>query len=293
MANLHVRRLGYALGAAITGVDATERLDRETVAAIRQAWLEHVVLCFPGQDLSPEQFKDFCAQFGDLDQDNSGSLNRIPDQPGITMLTNKPVTINGQRAGGNAPSRWHSDNSYRSRPPTFTFLLAQELPDVGGNTMFANMYVAYETLSPAFQRAIDPLQAVQDIALWPTYRGKNTPAVQAILEANPPTARPLVQLHPETGRKALYIGQDRVRNFAGMTEEETTPIMDFLNRHATRYEFIYRHCWSVNDLVMWDNRCSLHYPVPDYDHTQVRRMLRCNVYSDSLVAATSEVGAKS
>jgi taurine dioxygenase len=139
--------------------------------------------------------------------------------------------------------------------------------------MFANMYLAYESLSSEFKRLIDPLEAVHHLSLGPSTH-RNTPEELAERQRlSPPASHPIVSTHPETGKKGLYVGS-RIRNFVGMTEEESEPILNYLNRHATRYEFIYVHRWSVNDVVMWDNRCALHIALRDYDTRQKRLLIR-------------------
>jgi taurine dioxygenase len=138
------------------------------------------------------------------------------------------------------------------------------------------MYMAYEALSPAFKRMIEGLSGVHDYTLGAGYARSSPEKRAEMSQRNPPVVHPVVRVHPETGRKALCIGA-RVRSFAGMTEEEAKPLLRFLNSYATSYEFLYRHCWAVNDLVMWDNRCSMHFAVQDYDGAQLRHMLRSSL----------------
>ena len=142
--------------------------------------------------------------------------------------------------------------------------------------MFASMYVAYDTLSPKLKSLVDPLIGVHDISLGRAYHRIQPDAQAEMMRLNPPIAHPIVQIHPETGRKALYVGS-RIRNFVGMTEEESQPLIRYLNEHATRYEFIYRHRWTLHDLLIWDNRCALHYAVGDFDRGQLRQMQRCSL----------------
>jgi taurine dioxygenase len=289
---LKIRRLGYALGAEITGVDLTRALDEDTVSAIRKAWLDHVVLCFPGQDLGPETLCAFGERFGELDDRRATPHLRHPDCPPVYVLVNNPVKIKDRVFRGMVSNNWHTDNSYTVRAASATFLNAKELPEVGGDTMFANTYMAYDALSPALQGLLEPLEGVHDVSMGGTFQGDSAEVQAERRRRNPLVAHPVVRIHPETGRKALYVGS-RVRNFAGLSEEETKPILNFLNQHATRYEFIYRHRWAVNDLLMWDNRCSMHYAVPDYDRGQMRRLIRCNLlppksgrlYDDAALAA--------
>ena len=293
MSTLKVRRCAYALGAEITGVDASKPLDDAAVAAIREAWLEHIVVYLPGQDLRPAQFRQFCASFGELDVDNIRPLPRLSNLPDVVVRANQHATVNGEEKAKSPPAdKWHSDFSHMLAPSTITFMLGKELPSVGGDTMFANMYRAYETLSPAFQKMIDPLWAVHDVQRGGRY-GPGTPEEQAKIKLlNPPVLHPFVRVHPETGRKALFVAE-RIRNLVGMTAEETQPLVSFLMQHATRYEFVYRHRWTVNDLILWDNRCSLHYAVQDYA-AEMRMMLRCSLVAPvSGRLATEDAAAES
>ena len=280
MGSLRIRRLGYALGAEVTGVDLREEIDAEKMAEIRGAVLDHVVICLPGQDLDARALKAFSGRFGTLDDNRRIPQRRHPDDQTVVLLANKPVTIDGKTTGAagvaGIANMWHSDLNFTARPSTLTFLVAKVLPDIGGNTMFASMYAAYAGLSAAFKTLVATLRGVHDPTLTGTYL-RADPEVQAqIKRANPEIVHPIVRVHPETGREALFIGE-RLRRFVGMTAEESRPIFQFLNRHATRYEYTYRHVWKLNDLVVWDNRASMHYAVPDFDRSQLRQMLRCSL----------------
>jgi taurine dioxygenase len=299
MGKLKVQRLGYALGAEVVGVDGTRVLDSETIATIRQAWLDHIVVCLRGQALDPEQFRNLCGQLGELDVEhsvNSGSTsatNCVPGLAEVRIRANQSVVVDGMTIGKSSPAdRWHSDYSWKESPTTMTCLLAKDMPEVGGDTMFANQYMAYETLSPAFQQMIEPLRAVRDYALGAASYESSSPEQQArAKELHPPVEHPVVLLHPETGRKALYVDAF-VRNFVGMTEEESKPIIEFLRGHATRYELVYRHRWSVNDLLMWDNRCALHFAVQDYDQSELRRTIRASLVGTRTGCLHVERGAE-
>ena len=272
MPSLQVERLGWALGARVTGVDLREHLDDETIRGIRNAWLEHIVLCFPEQNLEPEQHVAFCRRFGETDEGRPASkIVSHPDVPAITVLTNLPVAVNGKQITPQKADKWHSDLALYERTAMASFLCAKELPDVGGDTLFANMYVAYETLSPAFRRLVESLEGIQD-----QYHGSNPKSV-TVERRTSPVAQPMVQVHAETGRKALYLGGGYMRRFVGLTDEESAPLVDFLIRHATRHEFVYRHRWTPHDLLMWDNRCASHNALLNYDQRQIRRMQRCSV----------------
>jgi taurine dioxygenase len=275
MSALRLRRLGFALGVEITGLDLQGPVDDETIAEIRQAWLDHIVVCFPGQDLSPQEQMAFCGRFGQLD-DRQAPPFRRPDVPIISLIVNKPVQIEGKWIATQQADKWHSDRSFADRPASATFLLSKELPEVGGDTMFANLYLAYESLSPAFKRMIDPLEGVHDVTLSGNFPRESAEVQAERVRLHPPIVHPLVRTHPETGRKALFAG-GFLRKVAGMTEEESQPLTEFFGRHATSYEFVYRHRWKPNDLLMWDNRCALHVAVQDYDPSSLRRMQRCQL----------------
>ena len=274
MSNLRTRRLGYALGAEITGIDFSRPLPDDAVAEMRRAWLEHILLCIPGFDGPPAELAAFCGRFGEIDDNRANPKLRHPDDPLVSVIANKVVTSGARLAYGSNADAWHFDRSYTDHPASATFLLARQLPDAGGDTLFSNTYMAYETLSPAMQQLLDPLEAVYDFTFSDHY-GRLSPEERSEWRLiNPPTVHKLVRTHPETGRKALYLDARVVRNFVGMTEEESRPMLDMLMQHATRYEFVYRHRWTVGDLVMWDNRCAMHYAVPDFDPSQVRLMHR-------------------
>ena len=277
MATLKIRRLGYALGAEITGLDLSKPLDDETVHQLRNAWLDNILLCFPGQNLRPEEQVALCSRFGVLDEPKAaGNHAFFHDYPALHLIVNKPVTAEGATFRQSFSDEWHSDLSYTNRPKSATFLLALELPEVGGNTLFANTYRAYETLSPALRVVIDSLECVHDGSRSPDFQRRSSEEQAERRRRRPPVVHPLVRVHPETGRKSLFVGH-QVRQFAGMSEEESKPFLDFLNEHATRHEFVYRHQWTVHDLLMWDNRCSMHYAVWDYDQRHLRRLQRCSL----------------
>ena len=273
---MEIRRLGYALGAEVVGLDLRRPLPDATIAAVRAAWLEHLVLCFRDADIEPQEMVAFCGRFGELDDNRLAHFRRRPASPNLIMVASQVVDMDGKSYNAVRADKWHSDYSYTNRPATAAFLLAKQLPDVGGDTQFCNMYTAYDTLSPAMQALIAPLEAVHDVDMRASVGLEKPEAAAERRRLNPPIVHPVVRVHPETGRKTLYVGE-RIRHFVGMTEEETRPLLDFLNRHATRYEFVYRHRWSPHDLLMWDNRCLMHYAIRDFDLSQLRRMERCSL----------------
>jgi len=282
MSGPSVRRLGYALGAEVTGVDLTGPLGDSTVAQIREAIRDNLVLCFPNQHIDQTALMRLAEYFGKIEPASKENVD--PDVPLVTLLTNKPVNgkaWNKYQAGQN----WHSDHSYTTRPTLYSFLACKEIPPVGGDTMFANTYMAYDTLSRKMQHIIDDLEGVHTRALPVSYRAADALEKQLALEqrdavasaGRAPVAHPVARVHPETKRKTLYLGT-RVRRFVGMTEDESKGLIDFLNAHAVTYEFTYRHRWTVGDVLMWDNRSTMHIALSDYDlYRDARLMLRCSV----------------
>ncbi len=278
MNGIGIRKLGYALGAEITGVDLSRPVAPGKIAAIKRAWLEHIVLVFPDQDISPEQQIAFSRNFGPLDNNDATPRYRHPQHPEIFVVSTKPVDGRPSETR-NTGRNWHSDQSTALSPPMGSLLHARELPGIGGDTMFTNMYWAYEHLSPTLRAFLDTLWAVHDLSLVPDLAKRNPQHYAEMLRLSPPIEQPVVRTIPESGRKALFVSQ-RVRQFVGMTEEESQPLLHYLCEHATRPENCYRHVWQTNDLVMWDNRATLHIALADYDMSKPRHMFRTTVLGE-------------
>jgi taurine dioxygenase len=270
MESLKIRRLGYACGAEISGLDLRKRLDDKTLAEIQSAWLEHLVLCFPKQNLTPDEQAAFCGRFGELDDFQDSVQQRHPDNPTVLIFANKPLVVKDKAITQIQADFWHSDHAFSARQTRGGFLHAKVLPDVGGDTMFANQQMAYESLSAKMQSVVESLEGIQERSA-----GVNPKSVSHETRI-PPRAQRVVQVIPETGCKTLYLG-GFMRFFKGMTNEESKPLLEYLTEHATRHEFIYRHQWTVGDLLMWDNRALMHYGIRNYDLTQMRQMQRCAV----------------
>ena len=275
-----VRPLSHALGAAITGVDLSRPIDGPTRAEIQKAWLDHLVVVFPGQELPPDRQIAFGRLFGELDDHKAVPFYRHPEHDEIYLITNK--RIGGKESQTKDTGRmWHSDHSFTTHPTMATMLYCREIPPVGGTTMFANMYLAYDTLSPALRAVLDGLEAVHSLEHYtshnPYFNARDPQQIAKMHELSPPVAQPVVRTHPETGRKALYVSEGQTSHFVGMSEEESRGLLKFLFEHSVKPEFTYRHSWSVNDLLMWDNRCTMHLAVADYSHDQTRHMHRLTV----------------
>lgn len=269
LAALRVTRLAGALGARVEGLDLAQDLSAATMHALRLAFLEHLVLVFPGQGhLSPAQHVAFARRWGVLQTMPAGHL---PGQPELIEIASRGGHGSGGRPGGPPHEAaklartdiWHTDQSYEPEPVVGSLLLAREIPAAGGDTLFANQYAAFEALSPGMQRLLHGLRAVHSGEGYYRLMGLD-PALA------PLTPQPVAMTHPETGRTGLYVNRVWTRHFEDMSPEESRPLLEYLYVHAVEPCFTFRHRWAVGDLLMWDNRCTQHYAVFDYgDATRV------------------------
>lgn len=259
MSDLGIHPVSGALGAEITGVDLAKELDPSTVAALRRAWLDHLVLFFRDQPLTPPQFLAFARRFGDIvEYPFVKGLDDYPEIIPVVKLEHERINFGGV---------WHSDTAYLDVPPMASMLLAREVPPVGGDTLFANMYLAYETLSNGMKRLLSAMRALNSSAKADASRTREDRiAERGRLDARTlyEAAHPVVRVHPETGRKALYVNVAHTVRFDGMTEQESAPILEYLYRHQTRPELTCRFRWRPGSLAFWDNRCTQHNAVNDY-----------------------------
>jgi taurine dioxygenase len=271
---LQLRKLSNALGAEVRGVDLSQPLSERVFGEIHRAFLEYGVLLFRGQHLTPQQHIEFSRGFGELDTHDTLPRDRHPQHPEILMVTNRPNPDGTPSDSRYTGRKWHSDMSFTLCPALGSLLYSREIPEVGGDTMFSNMTLAYDTLSDTMKRVIADLHGIHTMGrLMPDASAERHKLDR---ELNPPIAQPLVRVHPETGRKALYVGE-KVELIAGMTREESRPLIEFLNRHATRPEFVYRHQWRQHDLLIWDNRCTMHIALADFDESRLRELHRTTV----------------
>jgi taurine dioxygenase len=278
-----IRPLSRACGAEVLNVDLKRPLEGADVQALHRALAENGILLFRDADITPEQHIAFSRHFGSLESHVVGEFN-LPGRPEIFVVSN--VKEEGKLKGAvYAGQYWHSDLSYMRKPSLGSLLLCHEMPDIGGDTMWANMYFAYDTLSDVMKRFLGEVKAVHDYShAYDTYFAhlKERPPLTAEQRAKtPPVEHPLVRTHPVTNRKALYVNPGFTTGIVGMPAEESRPILDFLFRHSTRPEFIYRHKWRVHDMVFWDNRCTMHYALSDYDFSVRRHMHRTTIAGDA------------
>jgi taurine dioxygenase len=274
---LKLRKLSYPLGAEVCDINVGKAMTEAEFGEIYRAFLDNGILLFRDQDINREQHIEFSRRFGELDRHDSLPRDRHPDYPEILRVTNRPNPDGSPSDSRYTGRQWHSDMSFTTVPSLGSLLRSWAVPDVGGDTLFANMYLAYETLSDGMKRLIANLHGIQLAGTRkindPT---SGVPRQQEQKRINPPVAQPVVRVHPETGRKALYLGE-KVKRFDGMTEDESKPLIEYLNRHATKPEFVYRHQWRRNDILVWDNRCTMHQALGDFDETQLRDMERTTV----------------
>jgi len=275
MSKLELVPLTSALGAEVRGIDITGPLDSGDISDIRDAWHRYHILLFRGLDLTPARHIDFSRQFGDLDTHDATPFDRLDDHPEILEVTNKPKGGKPSETR-NTGRNWHSDYAYTNRPSAGSMLYCAEKPDTGGDTMFCNMVRAYDQLSPTMKAVMEDLHSVFDFSLVGRQSSEKTVELAKI---NPPIAHPAVKVHPGSGLKALYVSE-RVSHFDGMRPEESRPLIRYLCEHATRHENVYRHRWQVGDLMLWDNRTTMHIALADFDSAQPRRMLRTTLLGE-------------
>jgi taurine dioxygenase len=278
--HLRVTPISGAAGAEIRGVDLARTLPNEVLAEIRGALLDHLVIFFRDQRLTDDELLAFARSWGDIHL--HPFMEGMPEHPEILEIVKRPT--DKKNFGG----AWHTDQMFSPRPAMGTMLYALEVPSAGGDTMFTNQYLAYETLSPAMRAMLDRLRTV---CIGDRSKRSGGPARQNVISTQMASMRgkdpgdeqtdsihPLVRTHPETGRKALYIG-GHVQAFEGMTDEESAPLIAFLMAHSTRPEFTCRFRWETGSLAFWDNRCTQHFAVNDYP-AETRIMHRVTVCGD-------------
>jgi taurine dioxygenase len=275
--SIEVRPLAGSMGAEILGVDLSTPLANQQLADIHQAFLDHLMIYFRGQTLSPQAQVGLARHFG--------KPAIYPFLKGLDGAPEVNALIKTEGDAKNFGGVWHSDTSYKDRPDLGTLLYAVEVPQAGGDTMFTNTYLAFEALSPAMQQMLDGLIGVfNSDKLYAGGRAAQINQLDAMGKAVIQTEtfeaeHPIVRTHPETGRKALYVSRAHTLRFKGMTEEESTPLINYLSDHAVRPEFQCRLRWQPGTLAIWDNRCTQHFALNDYPGKR-RHMHRVTIEGD-------------
>ncbi|MFN0042092.1 MAG: TauD/TfdA dioxygenase family protein [Alphaproteobacteria bacterium] len=277
-----VHPIAGAIGAEISGIDLSRPMDEETFAEVRRAFHQHLVIFFRDQVLTPDQHKAFGRHFGELDIDRF-VLPGLPEHPEIIVVKK----TEGERyAFGNV---WHADVTFYEKPVLGSALYALEVPPYGGDTLFGNMYLAYETLSDGLKRSLANLRAVHSAvgaydlgAIKDRFGPERSIQIRRDREdeARREMTHPLVRTHPETGRKSLFVDRAYTKRLDGMTAEESRPLLEYLWTHQEKPEFTCRFQWRKGSLALWDNRCTHHYANNDY-HGFLRLMHRVTICGDT------------
>lgn len=276
---------GAALGAEVRGLDLRQGLDPESIDAVKRAWRDHLVLLIRDQDISDADLVRFSERFGKLRRAPLGEArmrgrSRSPDgYPEVAIISN--VTRDGLPIGslGNAEAIWHTDMSYIEEPIMGAILYALEVPPSGGDTGFANMHLACETLPDGLRSALDGRVCLHDGSL--NSAGFLRQGYEEVTDVTrtPGARHPLFRTHPETGRPALFLGRRRNAYIPGLAVEESEALLDAVWAHATRSAFTWRHRWRAGDLLMWDNRAVLHRR-DAFDDGERRVMHRTQIEGD-------------
>ena len=266
------------IGAEIRGVDLRDDLDDETVSAIRNAWLEHAVVLFRDQDLGKDDQVRFTTQFGNVGilarpkQYRTSGHDDMPD--GMMLISN--VRENGEPIGSlpDGEMMFHHDMLHADIPHTATLLYAVEIPSIGGNTLFASGYAAYDTLPEDVRAPLEGQKAFHHYNYGSVQKGdgKGTPAYSK-------SVHPVFRTHSETGRKAIYVNRLMTEGIVDMPTEQSSALLERLFDHSERAEFVYEHVWRTGDLLMWDNRCSMHART-DFPGGERRLLWRTTIASD-------------
>ena len=278
--HLEAHRIAGSGGAIIEGVDLSQELSDEVLNEIRSALLDNCVIFFRDQKLTPAQQLAFARRWGNIHL--HPFMQGMPDYPEILEIVKLPT--DKKNFGGT----WHTDQMFSPAPAMGTILYAKEVPSAGGDTMFTNQYLAYESLSATMRTMLDGLKTVCVGDNFRQHGGKSradrySDAMSQMKVRDPGSVQttsvhPLVRTHPETGRKSLFVGA-HVQRIDGMTEEESQPLLDFLSNHSIRPEFTCRFRWETGSLAFWDNRCVQHFAVNDYP-AETRIMHRITVQGD-------------
>ena len=275
-----INSLSPVLGAEVVGLDLASPISDFEFTELNQAWLDHNgVLVIRDQTLTPDEHIAFSKRLGELEVHVVGQflLNGYPE---IYRVSTK-VDDDGRPMGNPESGRyWHSDLSYLERPSKASLLYALELPPSGGDTMLASMYAAYDSLSPTMKEMLEGLTAVHDLGHVGRLFSTGGPSLEQTART-PPVEHPVVRTHPETGRKALFVNPGFTTHIVQLTRSESDALLEFLFAHATKPEFVYRHRWRLNDLLVWDNRCTVHHAVHDFHGTGHRHMHRTTVLGEA------------
>ena len=294
-ADIEVKPISGSIGAEVTGVDLSREISPALFEQIHAAFLEYLVLFFPGQKvLEPKHLRAFALHFGKLDEDPFVYPFKIPSIEGYPEIYSniKEADNTGINIGG----YWHADVTYRKKPHKASVIYARQVPDYGGDTMFANQYLAFETLPPEVQERLEGMEAVHSSAMphgqaaarFASIDRHHAPKAESKFEDSGleipeveviENRHPVVRTHPQTGRRLLYVNRGFTSHFVGMTSEQSLPLLEELWAHACRPELTCRYRWSTNAVAVWDNCATHHYAINDY-YGNRRHMQRISIHED-------------
>ena len=268
---LQVNKLSPNIGAEVLGVDLSKPLDEATRRELNAAVVDNIALVIRNQDLTPQQYLHAMENFGEI-MPQHFTQYALPDCPMVHEVSNRHTDKAGKRVKHGAG--WHTDHTNHERPPKYTCLYAVALPSSGGDTGVVNMRAGYESLPEAMRQKIQGMKTV-NVFLGSAAPLASAPSAEAQATKKPEgVLQPLVRTNPENGKKALYFHPVKTENIVGMTPEESQKLLDELIEHAVREEFTYRHKWRKGDVLLWDNRASLHKAFFDYDPNEYRLLYR-------------------
>ncbi|MDB5650746.1 MAG: hypothetical protein JWL62_2266 [Hyphomicrobiales bacterium] len=267
--------LSPALGAEITGVDLRHPLDEDAMRAVKQIWNDGLVILLRGQDIGEDDQVRFAQYFGPLNQSKKQRAHHNAANPAVMWISN--IRENGKLVGAlpDGEMNFHTDQSHQETPCSGTMLHALEVPSVGGNTLFANCYTAYETLPDDIKAKPEGKLATHGY----DYDNASTQRGTVLREGVPHATHPVVRTHPETGRKSLYVNRLMTLRIEGMDPAESEDLLNDLFDHSERPEFVYEHVWKPHDLLLWDNRCTLHART-DFSAAERRLMRRVTILGE-------------
>jgi len=305
--SLNVKRVNPSVGAEVTGLDLTQPISETTAAELYQAWLgSDGLLIVRGQKIEPRHQLAFAEVFGVVsgaERKRGGAWSEmrnahaLPECPQITRMSNKKDAQGNPLGRVDAGTFWHTDLATRPVPGKASCLYSIEIPPYGGDTMFASMHRAYDDLSDRMKQMLEGLEAVHTLAK--VYGGQMAgggakPAATMMGEGDGmdevkqnSAVHPVIRVHPDTGRKSIFVDSGFTTEIVGLSPAESKAILDFLFAHSTQPQYVHRHQWRENDLLIWDNRCTIHYAVADYKGVGWRYMHRCTVEGDKVAAAAT------
>ena len=279
---MQIEQLTPAIGAQITGIDLSSKLDQATLDEIYRALLDHLVIFFPDQNLSSAEQLEFAKFFGPIDKPHA-VYRHVDGYPQVTLLESDANSVPGT-------DEWHSDLTFYRNPPFASILHACEIPPNGGDTLWASMYAAYDALPSAMKTLIEELEAIHDPGSFKNgFLGveDDIAALNAAMSTVGSAVHPIVKIHPMTGKACLYVNASFTRHIVGFTARESDRLLHYLYDHIDQPEFQVRHRWRKGDVAIWDNRVTQHYAVADY-FPQYRRMHRVTVVRDGRDSVSSD-----